>query len=155
MHGNNFNVLELRYLEALFFFSSLTIGNIRCGCLLGVLFVMNIHLQLLFDFLAFKNDVSFWRRKRNFVGLSSRTVVWRAFSQAVVFLYLMDEETSLLVLVPTGIATVIEVSKKHKGLILHGNVQMVSDCLDVSNFIVCGLIQFLPKLFPFCKNHSY
>ena len=67
-------------------------------------------LQLLFDFLAFKNDVSFWRRKQNLVGLSSRTVIWRAFSQAVIFLYLMDEETSLLVLIPTGIATVIEVT---------------------------------------------
>lgn len=65
------------------------------------------------------------------MGLSSRTVVWRAFSHAVVFLYLMDEETSLLVLVPTGIATVIEVSKKHKGLMLHGDVQMVGDCLNV------------------------
>ncbi|PNF24787.1 Cleft lip and palate transmembrane protein 1-like protein [Cryptotermes secundus] len=71
-------------------------------------------LHLLFDFLAFKNDVSFWRRRRNLVGLSSRTVVWRAFSHAVVFLYLMDEETSLLVLVPTGIATVIEFWKAQK-----------------------------------------
>jgi len=35
--------------------------------------------------------------------------MWRAFSQAVVFLYLLDEETSLLILVPTGIGTVIEV----------------------------------------------
>ncbi|PSN48282.1 Cleft lip and palate transmembrane protein 1-like protein [Blattella germanica] len=71
-------------------------------------------LHLLFDFLAFKNDVSFWRRKQNLVGLSSRTVLWRAFSQAVIFLYLMDEETSLLVLVPTGIATVIEFWKAKK-----------------------------------------
>jgi Cleft lip and palate transmembrane protein 1 (CLPTM1). len=70
----------------------------------------------LFDFLAFKNDISFWHRKRSLVGLSSRTVMWRAFSQAVVFLYLLDEETSLLVLVPTGIATVIEVREKHYGL---------------------------------------
>ncbi|GFG28363.1 hypothetical protein Cfor_01743 [Coptotermes formosanus] len=71
-------------------------------------------LHLLFDFLAFKNDVSFWRRKRSLVGLSSRTLMWRAFSQAVVFLYLLDEETSLLVLVPTGIATVIEFWKAQK-----------------------------------------
>jgi hypothetical protein len=101
----------------------------------------------LFDFLAFKNDVSFWHSKRNLVGLSSRTVVWRAFSQAVVFMYLMDEETSLLVLVPSGIATVIEVSKKHKGLIRHGNVQLIGDYLNVSNFIDCMWTNFLSKLY--------
>ncbi|XP_021939566.1 cleft lip and palate transmembrane protein 1-like protein isoform X2 [Zootermopsis nevadensis] len=71
-------------------------------------------LHLLFDFLAFKNDVSFWRHKQSFAGLSTRTVAWRAFSQAVVFLYLIDEGTSLLVLVPAGIGTVIEFWKMQK-----------------------------------------
>jgi len=42
-------------------------------------------------------------------GLSTRAVFWRAFSQTVVFLFLLDEGTSLLVLVPAGVATVIEV----------------------------------------------
>lgn len=36
-------------------------------------------------------------------------VLWRCFSQLVVFLYLLDEKTSLLVLVPAGVAGVIEV----------------------------------------------
>ncbi|XP_059048099.1 lipid scramblase CLPTM1L [Achroia grisella] len=67
--------------------------------------------HLLFDFLAFKNDVSFWRRKRSLAGLSARTVVWRAFSQFIIFFYLLDEQTSLLVLVPAGISAVIEVWK--------------------------------------------
>lgn len=65
--------------------------------------------QLLFDFLAFKNDVSFWSRKRSLAGLSARTVFWRAFSQFVIALYLLDEHTSLLVVVPAGISAVIEV----------------------------------------------
>ena len=68
-------------------------------------------VHLLFDFLAFKNDISFWRGRTNMIGLSTRTLLWRAFSQSVIFFYLMDEETSMLVLVPAGIAAVIEIWK--------------------------------------------
>ena len=57
-------------------------------------------VHLLFDFLAFKNDVNFWRGKKTVEGLSRKTILWRAFSQSVIFLYLMDEETSYLVLIP-------------------------------------------------------
>lgn len=70
--------------------------------------------HLLFDFLAFKNDISFWRHRKTMVGLSMRTVVWRCFSQAVVFLYLMDSKASLLVLIPIGVGTVIEFWKVTK-----------------------------------------
>jgi len=68
-------------------------------------------IHLLFDFLAFKNDISSWRGKTNMVGLSTRTLLWRAFSQVVIFFYLMDEETSMLVLVPSGVAALIEIWK--------------------------------------------
>ncbi|KAI5639733.1 cleft lip and palate transmembrane protein 1 (CLPTM1) domain-containing protein [Phthorimaea operculella] len=76
--------------------------------------VASIHL--LFDFLAFKNEISFWRRKRSLAGLSARTVLWCAFSQLLIFLYLLDENTSMLVLVPVGISTVIEMWKITKVL---------------------------------------
>lgn len=71
-------------------------------------------LHMLFDFLAFKNDIYFWRDRENMVGLSSRTLLWRAFSQFVIFLYLVDENTSLLVVIPAAIGTLIEVWKVTK-----------------------------------------
>ena len=39
----------------------------------------------------------------------THTVMWRCFSYTVVFLYLMEEETSLLIQVPAGIGAAIEV----------------------------------------------
>jgi len=80
--------------------------------LLATMFVAAIHL--LFDFLAFKNDIQFWRGRSTFAGLSTKAVLWRAFSQVIVFLYLMDEETSYLVIVPMGVGTVIELWKVMK-----------------------------------------
>jgi hypothetical protein len=47
--------------------------------------------HLVFDFLAFKNDVQFWHGRRNTVGVSTRALVWRAFSQ-VCFIVLSAEE---------------------------------------------------------------
>ncbi|XP_054278631.1 lipid scramblase CLPTM1L-like [Macrosteles quadrilineatus] len=84
--------------------------NIYLLC--GTVFISSVHL--LFDFLALKNDVNFWRTRKTLAGLSGRTIMWRAFSQFVVFLYLMDEETSLLVLIPSGISTLIEIWKVQK-----------------------------------------
>ncbi|KAJ8927869.1 hypothetical protein NQ314_019613 [Rhamnusium bicolor] len=80
--------------------------------LCATLCVGSIHLLL--DFLSFKNDVSFWKSQTSMAGLSTRTVLWRAFSQTIVFLYLLDEGTSLLVLIPSGIATLIEFWKVSK-----------------------------------------
>merc|ERR1712038_1974660 len=73
-------------------------------------------VHLLFDFLAFKNDISFWRNRTTMEGLSRKTILWRAFSQSVIFLYLMDEETSLLVLIPRGWGALIEMWKVTKAL---------------------------------------
>ena len=91
MHGMGFTDKDTDEVKGIFADTNLVLLLVTFG-------VSAIHL--LFDFLAFKNDVSFWRSKKTVEGLSRKTILWRAFSQTVIFFYLMDEETSLLVLIP-------------------------------------------------------
>uniref|UniRef100_A0AAR2L0C5 Lipid scramblase CLPTM1L n=1 Tax=Pygocentrus nattereri TaxID=42514 RepID=A0AAR2L0C5_PYGNA len=68
--------------------------------------------HLSFEVFAFKNDVSFWRGKKSLAGISRRSLIWRCFSTVVIFLHLLEEQTSWLTLIPMGIATLIEVQKQ-------------------------------------------
>lgn len=72
-----------------------------------------IHIAL--DFLAFKNDISFWKsRKDNLEGISMNTVLCNALSEVVIFLFLYDNNTSLLVLAPAGISVIVDFWKLTK-----------------------------------------
>lgn len=71
-------------------------------------------LHLVFEYLAFSNDVKFWREKKNYHGLSLRTVAMNCYTQTVVFLYLLDDETSWTVSIPCGIGVIIEFWKLRK-----------------------------------------
>ncbi|KAI6194608.1 Ribonuclease [Aphelenchoides besseyi] len=79
-------------------------------------------VHLLFDFLTFKNDVSFWRGRKTMVGISTRTLIWRCFSETVVFFYLMDERSSYLILIPSGIGALVEYWKLTRALKIHINM---------------------------------
>ncbi|XP_072250706.1 lipid scramblase CLPTM1L-like isoform X1 [Leuresthes tenuis] len=70
-------------------------------------------LQLICEFLALKNDISSWRKKKNMTGMSRKSVLWRCLSTLLIFLHLL-EETSLLVLLPVGLGACVEVWKVFK-----------------------------------------
>jgi hypothetical protein len=73
-------------------------------------------LHLLFEFLAFQSDIAFWSGNKSLAGLSVRSVVTELFSQIIVFLFLVDSDTSLLVSVPAFAAILIQMWKVHKGV---------------------------------------
>lgn len=75
--------------------------------LLAVTAVVSI-FHMVFDFLAFKNDVTFWKDKKNLEGLSVRTIFINCFCQVVIFLYLVDNETSWMILISSFVGIVIE-----------------------------------------------
>jgi hypothetical protein len=79
-------------------------------------------LHLLFEFLAFKSDINFWQENKSLAGLSVRAVITDLFSQIIVFLFLVDSNTSLLVIIPSFCAIVIQCWKVQKatGLTMRG-----------------------------------
>ncbi|RAL39812.1 hypothetical protein DM860_013013 [Cuscuta australis] len=83
--------------------------------LLGVTMVVSL-LHSVFDFLAFKNDIQFWNKNKSMEGLSAKSVVVNFISQLIVFLYLLDNETSWMILASSGIGCCIEFWKIGKAM---------------------------------------
>ena len=65
-------------------------------------------LHTVFDMLAFRSDIGFWHKRKNLEGLSTRTVVINCFCQTVIFLYLLDNDTSYMVLLSSGLGLAVE-----------------------------------------------
>lgn len=69
-------------------------------------------LHTLFAWLAFVNDVQFWHQQQNRMeGISARSVLLSAVSEVILFLYLVHEKASRLVLLSAGIGVGIELWK--------------------------------------------
>ncbi|CAL9120026.1 unnamed protein product [Musa textilis] len=83
--------------------------------LLGVTMVVSL-LHSVFDFLAFKNDIQFWNKNKSMEGLSAKSVVVNFICQLIVFLYLLDNETSWMILASSGIGCCIEFWKIGKAM---------------------------------------
>ena len=80
--------------------------------LLATTFFVSI-LHTVFEMLAFKNDISHWKNKKDNVGISFRTILANVFMQTVIFLYLIDnsEGTSWMILFGQGMGIVLEAWK--------------------------------------------
>lgn len=70
-------------------------------------------LHMIFELLAFKSDVSHFRKKKDNVGVSVRTILSNVVMQLIIFLYLMDnnESTSWMILFGQGMGIAIEAWK--------------------------------------------
>ena len=73
-------------------------------------------LHTVFDMLAFKNDIAFWKDNKSMKGLSFKAMLLNLFFQTVIFLYLADNDTSWMILISNGVGLAIEVWKLQKAI---------------------------------------
>jgi hypothetical protein len=85
--------------------------------LLAITAVVSV-FHMVFEMLAFKNDVAHWRKKKDNVGTSVRTILANVVMQSIIFLYLMDnnENTSWMILFGQGMGIAIEAWKITKSV---------------------------------------
>ncbi|KAG7269750.1 hypothetical protein CRUP_010775 [Coryphaenoides rupestris] len=86
--------------------------------------------ELICEFLALKNDITSWRKKKSMVGVSRRSVVWRCLGTLLVFLHLL-QDTSLLVLLPVGLGACVEVCKVFKVFKIHVHLKSFRSIIHV------------------------
>lgn len=71
-------------------------------------------LHLIFELLSLKSDIQFWKNTNSLVGLSFKQLCIDLISQIVICFYLFENDSSLLVLVPTAIGVLIQLWKINK-----------------------------------------
>uniref|UniRef100_A0A0N5B410 Lipid scramblase CLPTM1L n=1 Tax=Strongyloides papillosus TaxID=174720 RepID=A0A0N5B410_STREA len=86
--------------------------NVNIYYLSLIITVCTVHIVA--DILSFKNDISFWRNKKDMKGMSTKVLIWNCFSDSIIFLYLIDQQASLLIIIPSGIRIFIELWKLKK-----------------------------------------
>lgn len=100
--------------------------------LLGLTVIVSI-VHSIFEFLAFKNDIQFWKSRKSLEGLSVRSVVFGVFQSVIVLLYILDNDTNFVIRVSVFIGCLIDAWKITK---------VMSVKLDMEDKI----LGFLPKV---------
>ncbi|GAB0497862.1 hypothetical protein MMPV_009199 [Pyropia vietnamensis] len=83
--------------------------------LLGTTAVVSA-LHTLLEMLAFKSDVAHWRRATSMEGVSVRSMFWKLGMDVVVLLYLLDNETSWMIVLSAAVGVALEVWKLQKAV---------------------------------------
>lgn len=80
--------------------------------LLSITIVVSI-AHIILETLAFGSDIAHYRKKKDNVGISVRSILANVFMQAVIFLYLVDnsQNTSWMILGSQGIGILVELWK--------------------------------------------
>jgi hypothetical protein len=78
--------------------------------LLGIT-VLASALHLLFEFLTFKNEVSFWNNNTDLTGLSVRSLYLDMIGQVIIVFFLIELDSSLLMIVPSVFGCLIALWK--------------------------------------------
>lgn len=99
-------------------------------------------LHLLFEFLTFKSEVSFWQNNQDLTGLSVRALFLDMMSQSVILLYLVEKDSSLLMTIPSAVGCLIALWKcqRASGLRL---VRIPKAMNDRSTFFVNKLLHVI------------
>lgn len=83
--------------------------------LLGTTMVVSV-LHSVLEAMAFKSDISHWKDIKNMEGVSVRSMMWNIVMQAIIFLYLFDNETSWMITIGNGMGIAIELWKLRKAV---------------------------------------
>lgn len=83
--------------------------------LLGVTMLVSTAHSIL-EVLAFKNEISHWRSIKSMEGVSVRSMIWKIIMEAIIFLYLWDNETSWMITIGNGVGLAIQVWKLGKAV---------------------------------------
>lgn len=75
--------------------------------MLGLTVVVSI-VHSIFEFLAFKNDIQFWKSRKTLEGLSVRSILWGIVQSFIVFLYVLDNDTNFVIRVSIFIGLLID-----------------------------------------------